>query len=110
MQILAIPPGIAAVCALPRPKIHRFYLSHQASNTTLECVTLIPVIARAVRPVAIHGALGSVPASLGKAGLDCRAPAGLAMTGCPSAKVKSSASRRLPPLRAGRRKRCSRRR
>ncbi|TXD13866.1 hypothetical protein FUT63_11480 [Extensimonas vulgaris] len=35
MQILAIPPGIAAVCALPRPKIHRFYLSHQASNTTL---------------------------------------------------------------------------
>ncbi|TXD14569.1 hypothetical protein FUT63_09420 [Extensimonas vulgaris] len=34
MQILAIPPGIAAVCALPRPKIHRFYLSHQASNTT----------------------------------------------------------------------------
>ncbi|TXD16178.1 hypothetical protein FUT63_04895 [Extensimonas vulgaris] len=35
MQILAIPPGIAAVCALPRPKIHRFYLSHQASNTAL---------------------------------------------------------------------------
>ncbi|TXD14026.1 hypothetical protein FUT63_10625 [Extensimonas vulgaris] len=41
MQILAIPPGIAAVCALPRPKIHRFYLSHQASNTTLGgCRTL----------------------------------------------------------------------
>ncbi|TXD17362.1 hypothetical protein FUT63_01045 [Extensimonas vulgaris] len=35
MQILAIPPGIAAVCALPRPKIHRFYLSLQASNTAL---------------------------------------------------------------------------
>ncbi|TXD12847.1 hypothetical protein FUT63_13455 [Extensimonas vulgaris] len=41
MQILAIPPGIAAVCALPRPKIHRFYWSHQASNTTLAaCRTL----------------------------------------------------------------------
>ncbi|TXD12960.1 hypothetical protein FUT63_12740 [Extensimonas vulgaris] len=35
MQILAIPPGIAAVCALPRPKIHRFYWSHPASNTAL---------------------------------------------------------------------------
>jgi hypothetical protein len=30
LPILAIPPGIAAVCALPEPKIPLFYLYQQA--------------------------------------------------------------------------------
>jgi hypothetical protein len=30
LQLLAIPPGIAAVCALPEPKIPLFYLCQQA--------------------------------------------------------------------------------
>jgi hypothetical protein len=45
--------GIAAVCALPRPKTHRFYLFHQEQNTTrgttpLQAInTLIDVLLRA---------------------------------------------------------------
>ena len=34
--------GIAAVCALPRPKTHLFYLFHQERNTTLALVFAEP--------------------------------------------------------------------
>ncbi|TXD14281.1 hypothetical protein FUT63_09840 [Extensimonas vulgaris] len=62
MQILAIPPGIAAVCALPRPKIHQFYWSHQASNTAL--APILPASSgggRLARGMVAHASFAHIP-------------------------------------------------